>query len=194
MYRFSFERFYFYQESCHNTILSLSLNYYYYRVLGRKGSGNVSGIIAGIDYVAANCGPNDVANMSLGGPFYAPENTAVINAAKSCPFVVSAGNAGKNAANYSPASAGYDLNVYTISASDTGDSMPYWSNFGSVVDYAAPGVSINSTFKGGGYRTLSGTSMSAPHVAGILLNGQISTDGNVKNDPDGNQDPIAVCP
>ena len=70
--------------------------------------------------------------------------------------------------------------------------MPSWSNYGNPpVDYAAPGVSILSTYKGGGTRTLSGTSMAAPHVAGILLLGSVRADGNASCDPDGNPDPIA---
>ncbi len=49
-----------------------------------------------------------------------------------------------------------------------------------------------TTYKSGGYATLSGTSMAAPHAAGILLLGNITTEGYVLNDPDGNADPIGV--
>ncbi|MCJ7757010.1 MAG: S8 family serine peptidase, partial [Gillisia sp.] len=67
------------------------------------------------------------------------------------------------------------------------------SNFGNPpVDYAAPGVAIKSTWKGGGYNTISGTSMAAPHAAGVLLLGTARTDGTVEGDPDGNPDPIIV--
>ena len=72
------------------------------------------------------------------------------------------------------------------------DSWSSFSNYGNPpVDYCAPGSSISSTYKNGGYATLSGTSMAAPHVCGIVLLGNISTDGNVNGDPDGNADPIA---
>jgi subtilisin family serine protease len=59
------------------------------------------------------------------------------------------------------------------------------------VDYAAPGVGVLSTYKGGGTKSLSGTSMASPHVAGILLLGTVRSDGSACNDPDGNPDPIA---
>jgi subtilisin family serine protease len=55
-----------------------------------------------------------------------------------------------------------------------------------------PGYSIYSTYKNGGYATLSGTSMAAPHAAGVLLHGAFSTSGTVSGDPDGVADPIMV--
>jgi len=70
-----------------------------------------------------------------------------------------------------------------------------FSNFGNPpIDYCAPGVYIFSTYKNGGYATMSGTSMAAPHVCGLLLatGGNIATYDNVLGDPDGNPDPIAV--
>jgi hypothetical protein len=75
----------------------------------------------------------------------------------------------------------------------TGDIWASYSNFGNPpVDFCEPGSSIYSTYKSGGYATLSGTSMAAPHAAGILLLGNITTEGYVLNDPDGNADPIGV--
>ncbi|MHB1194748.1 MAG: S8 family serine peptidase [Longimicrobiales bacterium] len=160
------------------------------RVLDRRGSGSYSGVIAGVDYVAANGQSGDAANMSLGGPFSQALNDAVIAASARVKFALAAGNESTDAATRSPASAN-GANIYTVSAFSSGDRWASFSNYGSPVDYGAPGVSIYSTYKGGGYSTLSGTSMASPHVAGILLLGSIRGDGFVSGDPDGNADPIA---
>ncbi|MDT8346179.1 MAG: S8 family serine peptidase [Flavobacteriaceae bacterium] len=163
------------------------------KVLDRRGSGSLSGVIAGIDFVAANGSNGDVANMSLGGGASSALDLAVFNAAQSgVKFVLAAGNNGANANNFSPARVN-GPNIFTISAMSTGDNWASFSNFANPpVDFCAPGVSILSTWKGGGYNTISGTSMAAPHAAGILLLGNPSTDGVVNNDPDGTPDPIIV--
>jgi hypothetical protein len=163
------------------------------RVLGNSGSGSYAGIIDGVNYVAANGGSGDVANMSLGGSgSNATLEKAVQDAAgRGIKFVLAAGNNGTHANNFTPARVN-GSNIYTISAVASNDCMASWSNYGNPpVDYAAPGVSILSTRKGGGTTTMSGTSMAAPHVAGILLLGGVRGDGNATCDPDGNPDPIA---
>lgn len=163
------------------------------KVLNAAGSGTWSGVICGVDWVTANAAAYNikVANMSLGGGGSSDNNCGNSNndalhkaICKSrdagVTYVVAAGNSGANAANYSPAS--YDDAVITVSAlgdSDgqpgglgpntsygADDTFPSWSNYGSVVDLAAPGVDIYSTWKGSSYNTISGTSMATPHVAG----------------------------
>ncbi len=161
------------------------------RVLDRRGSGSTSGVIAGVDYVAASAASGDAANMSLGGGVSTALDNAVIAASATCPFALAAGNESSDANNSSPARAN-GPNIYTVSSMADGDSWSYFSNYGNPpVDYCAPGSSVYSCYKNGGYSTLSGTSMAAPHVCGILLIGGITTSGNVIGDPDGNPDPIA---
>lgn len=165
------------------------------KVLDSRGSGSFSGVIAGVDFVGINGQLGDVANMSLGGPVSQALDDAVIKAsnAKGVKFVLAAGNETDDANNHSPARA-EGANIVTISAMDINDAFASFSNFGSPVDYCAPGVNIKSTWKEGGYNTISGTSMAAPHAAGVLLlkGTSFTTDGTVKNDPDGNPDPIIV--
>ena len=162
------------------------------RVLDRRGSGTTSGVIAGVNYVAANASSGDVANMSLGGGASVSLDNAVIAAASTgVKFVVAAGNDAANANSYSPARVN-GTNIYTVSAMGTGDIWASFSNYSNPpVDYCAPGVSIASTYKGGGYATMSGTSMAAPHVSGILILGPIVPSGNVIGDPDNTSDIIA---
>ena len=165
------------------------------KVLNKRGSGTYDAIIAGIDFVAEKANPDegDVANMSLGGGYSEALNSAVeAAAATGVKFTLAAGNESTSATLKSPASA-EGANIYTISAMGEGDVWSSYSNYDNPpVDYCEPGTYIYSTYKGGGYATLSGTSMAAPHAAGILLLGNISTDGYVSGDPDGNADPIGV--
>ena len=162
------------------------------KVLSDQGSGSYSDVIAGINHVGQYGKPGDVANMSLGGGFSQAVNDAVIAASAQVKFALAAGNESTDANTKSPASAN-GSNIYTVSAMNSSDTWASFSNYGNPpVDYCAPGVSIYSTYKGGGYATLSGTSMATPHVAGILLLGNIRTDGYVIGDPDGQRDPIAV--
>jgi len=167
------------------------------RVLDASGNGPDSGVIAGIEYAVTHGSPGDVINLSLiTSPM--PEMDAAVANAGAAGFLVTiaAGNNSAFAGNYSPAEAD-GPNVYTVSATDSKDVFARYSNYGNPpIDYAEPGSSIQSTYKNGGYATLSGTSMAAPHLAGVLLlrgGAAPSTSGaKAVRDPDGNPDPIGV--
>lgn len=164
------------------------------QVLDARGSGTNSGVIAGVDYVGANGKAGDVANMSLGGGASQALDDAVLRAsAGGVLFALAAGNETDDANNHSPARVN-GPNIFTISAMNSTDSWASFSNFGNPpIDYCMPGVGINSTWLSGGYNSISGTSMAAPHMAGVLLmrGKSFTISGAVKNDPDGNADPIA---
>ncbi|HLD08890.1 MAG TPA: S8 family serine peptidase, partial [Methylophilaceae bacterium] len=156
------------------------------RVLNNAGSGSWSSVICGIDFVTskapANGGSITVANMSLGGGGSSDNDCGNTNGdalhkaiCKSrdagVTYVVAAGNSGVDAGQSVPSA--YDDAVITVSALADSDGMPgglgaatsygaddtfaTFSNYGSVVDIGAPGVKILSTWKGGGYATISGT-------------------------------------
>lgn len=138
------------------------------RVLSCSGSGATSGVIRGIDWVIAHheSGVPAVANMSLGGSASASLNAAVTRGINDgVVFVVAAGNNNRLACSYSPAST---PNAITVGATGSNDARASFSNFGSCVDVFAPGVSILSVgiTSSSSARTMSGTSMAAPHVAG----------------------------
>lgn len=136
------------------------------RVLDCNGSGYVSDVIAGIDWVVTNHIKPAVANMSLGGSVSNSLDTAVRNAiARGIVFAVAAGNASQNACNTSPARVAEAL---TVGASTSGDARASFSNYGTCLDLFAPGVGITSAYSTSDTATaiLSGTSMASPHVAG----------------------------
>jgi len=136
---------------------------YAVKVLNAQGSGYVSWIISGLNWCVNN-GVN-VANMSLGTTVDVPSlrEACAAAAAAGVKLVAAAGNDG-GAVNYP---AAYD-SVIAVAATDQTDARASWSNYGPQIVVAAPGVNIYSTYKGGRYATLSGTSMAAPHVAGVV--------------------------
>jgi subtilisin family serine protease len=139
------------------------------KVLGCGGSGALSNVIKGVDWVTANAEKPAVANMSLSGRASNALDRAVKRSANSGVFYsVSAGNQGQNACKRSPARAGAGTNngIVTIAATRRSDKETSWSNFGRCVDRWAPGKKILSTKIGGGNKRMSGTSMAAPHAGG----------------------------
>jgi subtilisin family serine protease len=161
------------------------------KVLDSNGGGALSGVIAGLEYVAARAKAGDVVNISFGGgTSNLLDNATRAVAATGARVVIAAGNESRNANNSSPARVNGD-NIYTISAFREGDVFASFSNFANPpVDYSAPGVRIRSTWKGGSYATLSGTSMAAPHAAGVLLLGGPNSGTTVTGDRDNNSDRI----
>ena len=203
------------------------------KVLSALGTGLNSDVICGIDYVAAHADEIEVANMSLGGAGEDDGNcgatsddamhAAICEAvASGITFVVAAGNDSADASESTPAA--YD-EVVTVSAladfngqpgggapstcrADQDDTFASFSNYGSDVDLIAPGVCVDSTSMNGGYATLSGTSMAAPHVAGgaalyaannasatpaqvkSALIGSGTTDWNDADDPDNTKEKL----
>ncbi|MEU3765731.1 S8 family peptidase [Amycolatopsis keratiniphila] len=136
------------------------------RVLDANGSGTTEGVVAGVDWVAANAKGPSVANMSLGGGADDALDAAVKGAIdKGVTFALAAGNESSDAGTTSPARV---KEAITVAASDKTDKQASFSNYGSVVDLYAPGVDITSTWGTGddATNTISGTSMAAPHVAG----------------------------
>jgi subtilisin family serine protease len=163
------------------------------KVLDKRGSGYMSTIIAGVDYVTGAGTSGDAVNMSLGGGAYEPLDIKVVEMGEKGLFVaLAAGNESDDANNHSPARANGD-NIFTISACNSTDTWASFSNYGNPpIDYCAPGVSIFSLYKNGGTATMSGTSMAAPHACGVLLatGGNPRKYGYVIGDPDGTPDPI----
>ena len=151
------------------------------KVLESSGTGEISTLIKGLDYINQKPNQVDVAVLSLGCECESGAlDIAINNSIKAgITIVVAAGNEGKDAGTFTPANNPEVITVSAIADTDgkcggNGPPTPYgaddmlasFSNYGNVVDISAPGVDIYSTFKSNSYTKLTGTSMAAPHVAG----------------------------
>ena len=138
-----------------------------HRVLGCDGAGSLSGIIAAIDAVTRAAQRPALINMSLGGDASDAFDAAVRAAiADGVTVVVAAGNDGVDAQFTSPARV---AEAITAAATDASDARASFSNYGALIDLFAPGVGVDSAWftSDTAIRRLSGTSMAAPHVAGV---------------------------
>lgn len=132
------------------------------KVLDKNGSGQYSWIVAGIEWAVDN--KMQVINMSLGGRSgTAALAAAMTEAHKAGIAIVCAAGNDSGAVNYP---AKYPEAI-AVSASDSSDKLAYFSSKGPELSVIAPGVSVYSTKRGGGYTTMSGTSMASPHAAGL---------------------------
>jgi subtilisin family serine protease len=164
------------------------------RVLDKNGNGSWSSVICGVDFVTSQASHIKVANMSLGGTGTSDTcgtaatsalHQAICNSvAAGVTYVVAAGNESDNVTNHVPAAYPEVIAASALADSNGrpcggGSATSYGADdtFASFSNYAtqtqdlnrligAPGVSILSTWKGGGYNTISGTSMATPHVSG----------------------------
>lgn len=138
------------------------------RVLDCAGSGSLSSVIAGLDWVIANNGTNRaVVNLSLGGSASTSLDSAVAKTvASGITVVVAAGNSNVDACTASPAR---EPSAITVGATTNTDARATYSNYGSCLDVFAPGSAITSTWFSSttATNTISGTSMASPHVTGV---------------------------
>ena len=140
------------------------------RVLGCDGTGSGSGLLSAVNWVTSNHLSPAVANISIGldSPSVAIESAITNSISQGVSYALSAGNENVDACGHSP--GGRVPSAVTVAASDSTDYRVYFSNYGPCVDVFAPGADIVSTWftSDSATATLSGTSMAAPNVAGVM--------------------------
>ena len=141
------------------------------KVLDARGAGTTGGVAEGIRYAAANGAR--IINLSLGGPTRDPRLVEAVKAAEDANvlLVCSAGNLGNNVdstPSYPVSLPARNLVGVAATEPQNGRSLGSFSNFGrNTIGLAAPGVDVLSSANDGGYELKSGTSMAAPHAAGV---------------------------
>jgi subtilisin family serine protease len=138
------------------------------KVLNCQGSGTLTGVTSGIDWVTSNHTTGlAVANMSLGasGTNASMEQAVRNSIADGVVYAIASGNSNSDACNFTPART---PEAITVNASDINDARASFSNFGTCTDIFGPGVNITAAWNSSdtGTNTISGTSMATPHVAG----------------------------
>ncbi len=145
------------------------------KVLGKDGSGTNQGITKGLEYVRRWKGPQgevvNVVNMSLGGPVEDPAQYREIKKAfqAGISVVCAAGNSGDGSNNTREISyPAYYPETIAVGAVNLQTRIANFSNSNDHIDIVAPGVETYSTYPGGKYVKLSGTSMATPHISGAV--------------------------
>lgn len=137
------------------------------RTLNCDGEGSLSQVIAAVDWVTRHAVRPAVANLSLelSGVSTTFDQAVRASIAQGVTYAIAAGNDDENACQFSP---GRVAEAITVGASGSTDQLAEFSNTGSCVDLVAPGVGVTSDYNGNDTdsRTISGTSMASPHVAG----------------------------
>ena len=146
------------------------VNLYSVRGLDCTGTGAVSGIVAALEHIIDNAGTNPIViNLSLGLDESFTLDTAIQSVVNNhnIPCIAASGNDGKDTCSFSPASSGATIDV---GATDKNDKIAYFSNVGPCTEVFAPGFNIQSASMhcDSCYRTMDGTSMACPHVAGYV--------------------------
>ncbi|MEL7340623.1 MAG: S8 family serine peptidase, partial [Bacteroidota bacterium] len=153
------------------------------KVLDKNGYGTKDNLLTALTLVQHMAKKDDVINISLGTDQSPSIDNAIINLKnlKRVHIVVAAGNSNRDVLNISPAKI-QDRDLYVVGSVNQWENVSSFSNYGNSVEYLAPGEGIYSTYKNGQYAWMNGTSMAAPHLAGILLvsGGQFRTKDRIK--------------